>query len=744
MNTHIDTPKVRFLGNQRQIAPGAQLARIGFALYCVVIPIGALISTLLVAANAWIFHNKIRGIYVTVFGLVLTSAATIRGYATVLIDTYIRFTHHILATLSPYALDASSEIHWGSLFFDVLPFSAATGIFISGIVISIRGRYTRTTNADNQTPTTHATVKAIEKAKAKQNDAIKKAAPAESLDNVTIPLGIDAFTAESVSIDVPQLRAHGVITGPTGLGKTQVIQRIISCLMAAPQAVSFKIPLILFDMKGDPDLARFIEQIAIATDRTAHIITCKPVTSTTTYNSFARQEPDEIADSIYETIYAHDPTLNTHYANLSRRLLQIASHVLVDVSSKYPNKYPKSLHTLFHFLDVAALEKVQKDLTHNTSINLAQYLDDVTNNNQIRDLGDIRDRLATIINTTAGRVLSHDGCTLENAIENGDIVLFSLDAASTPETARTIGTLAIQDLIATFSRLQTKNWGKNHICPVILDEFSALKTDKVADLYARARSAGGAVLLATQDLDADLNAISPEFASAVRTNSNMWIVLRQTRAEMAEIVSNDIGTYTTWKNTLQVQEDWDLLGGTNTASGTGSLREVEEYYLHPNQIKSLPQGSAYLVMKIPIGTINTHAVKPIIKRIHINAPGLPTHTDNPPTPQQAHPKAATEIPPTQKAPQTPQLQTPPTPPQLQTPPTPPQLQTLLRPQTRIRISNVAVTQPATDNIRTFEDEPIILEPVFGTKPKTSNDKPAVVIDSDTPQPQYAPDWYEEE
>ena len=208
---------------------------------------------------------------------------------------------------------------------------------------------------------------------------------------------------------------------------------------------------------------------------------------------------------------------------------------------------------------------------------------------------------------------------MENAIRAGDIVCFSLDAAGAPQTARTIGTLAVQDLCGTFGRLARDGWGKTNMCLTVLDEFSALGTPRVADLYARARSAGGAVLLATQDLDADLEAVSPQFAASVRTNANVWLVLRQTRGEAADAIARDIGSRLAWKETVQVEDDWDALGGMHAASGVGSLREVDEFILHPNDIKSLPQGGAYLVVKVPSGTINAASADTRIERVHINA-----------------------------------------------------------------------------------------------------------------------------
>lgn len=163
-------------------------------------------------------------------------------------------------------------------------------------------------------------------------------------------------------------------------------------------------------------------------------------------------------------------------------------------------------------------------------------------------MADIRDRLAVITETASGAILDRpDGLDLRAAIEAGDITCFSLDAAGSPETARTLGRLAVHDLSAIFGTLGAAGWGQTHMHPVILDEFSALATRKVGDLFAQARSAGGAIILSTQDLDADLTTVGQQFASIIRTNTNVWLVLRQTRADIAENIAHDLGTHPTWK-----------------------------------------------------------------------------------------------------------------------------------------------------------------------------------------------------
>lgn len=512
------------------------------------------------------------------------------------------------------------------------PFAACAATLAAGIYLTYRRRFDATWRdgaGDGEgdrarRPRKPPSRRAVDRAKARQRSRIARAGAAPGIDALTIPVGVDAARARPVSIDAAALRTHGVVIGPTGVGKTQALERLVHGFTAAPAARALRLPAVVIDMKADPGLAATLRALAQATGRCFRCITATTA-SPDTYNPLAGLTADEAADALYEVLFAADTSANMHYATLSRRLLQQAARVLDDLDAHGVRKpgggaWRMCLADVTALLSIETLRQVAPYVGPGVAQSLMRYLDDIdASKSAAADVGDVRDRMAVIADTGAGQVLDATGFRLEDAIRAGDIVCYSLDAAGSPATARTIGTLAVQDLSACFGRLARDDWGRDHVCPVILDEFSALGTPKVADLYARARSAGGAVLLATQDLDADLEAVSPQFAAAVRTNANVWLVLRQTRGEAADAIARDIGSRLAWKETVQVEDDWDVLGGLHAASGVGSLREVDEFVLHPNDIKSLPQGGAYLVVKIPTGSINEAEADALIERVHINA-----------------------------------------------------------------------------------------------------------------------------
>ena len=640
----MSAPRIRFTRNVVHTEK-QQVARFIIGAAVLLNPLTAIIAGAIIALGR-ISRDRIHPWWVCAAGALATGLGIWMGWATTYGDTYITVLHDLWsAFLRRESTTSVIHANWQTWALAQAPFAACAGILVAGIYLAYRRRFDATWREtdDDAGPRARAkrpaTRKRVRRAKARQRAAVANARTAATVSDLTVPIGIDE-AAHRVNLDATAFRTHGVVIGPTGVGKTQALERIIYGFTGAPASRDLHLPVVVIDMKADPDLASTLAVIAIQSGRRFHHVTVDAMGST--YNPLAGLTADEMSDALYESLFASDKSLNMHYATLSRRLLQQACRVCVDLADARVARvgggtWQISLADVTDLLNLDTLRSVNPYVSPAVAASLRRYLADLDAAKNEGDVGDVRDRIAVIVDTAAGHILDANGFTMENAICAGDIVCFSLDAAGAPQTARTIGTLAVQDLCATFGRLARDGWGKTHMCPVILDEFSALGTPRVADLYARARSAGGAVLLATQDLDADLEAVSPQFAASVRTNANVWLVLRQTRGEAADAIARDIGSRLTWKETVQVEDDWDALGGMHAASGVGSLREVDEFILHPNDIKSLPQGGAYLVVKVPSGTINASSADTRIERVHINAltdeeiaglPATPANTAN--------------------------------------------------------------------------------------------------------------------
>jgi type IV secretory pathway TraG/TraD family ATPase VirD4 len=139
-----------------------------------------------------------------------------------------------------------------------------------------------------------------------------------------------------------------------------------------------------------------------------------------------------------------------------------------------------------------------------------------------------------------------------------------------------------------------------------IDEFSALEADNVLSLLARAREADTSVLLATQEL-ADLDRAARGLRDQVLGNTAVKIAHRQDVPTSAQTIAQIIGTETVWEHTYQTGTR-PLLGRHDT--GRGTRRQIEQFRVHPNEIKTLPTGHAVLITKLPAASARTVRVIP--------------------------------------------------------------------------------------------------------------------------------------
>ena len=153
----------------------------------------------------------------------------------------------------------------------------------------------------------------------------------------------------------------------------------------------------------------------------------------------------------------------------------------------------------------------------------------------------------------------------------------------------------MQDLKATSSRIDSevpRESRKRFTC--VVDEFADFAQEDFIGFLDRARSSRMSIVVAHQEL-CDLERISPEFAGRLISNCSTTYAFLKKRQESAEAICGMAGTRTVWKTTRQTSR----FGFFDLDSGNGSRREVEEFVIHPNTIKSLPVGRCICIKKYP-------------------------------------------------------------------------------------------------------------------------------------------------
>lgn len=417
-------------------------------------------------------------------------------------------------------------------------------------------------------------------------------------------LGADT-AGEAVLLGDRQLSAHGLILGASGAGKSTTLLAILTDHIERGR------PVVAIDMKGSPAFAGTLANAAAAAGREFRMWTPD---GPARWNPLQHGNATELKDKLISTERFTEP----HYQRAAERYVQLALQVQQELE---PGR-PPTLAGVVRLLDPQRLASAVRQLPGERAAYLEDYLAGLTRDqaSAVRGLGT---RLAIISESHTGAFLAPDGAgelgapatlaapagavDLQAALEGRQVVLFSLNSSIYGKLSAQLGTLAIQDLVtATGHRLDhAGDPAQRPQALVGIDEFSALGSDHVIALLARGRESGVSVLLATQEL-ADLDRAGRGLRDQVLGVTAVKIAHRQDVPASAQTIAQMAGTTKVWEPTYQLGRG--PFGRYETSRGT--RRPVEQFIVHPNEIKSLKTGQAVMITKVPSAQVRTLRVAP--------------------------------------------------------------------------------------------------------------------------------------
>lgn len=409
--------------------------------------------------------------------------------------------------------------------------------------------------------------------------AAARAAAAGAEESVT--LGSDP-RGRAVALSDRQLAAHALIVGASGAGKSTTMLSILDAQIDRGR------PVIAIDMKGSPAFAAQLQRAAAAAGRGLRIFTPD---GPGRWNPLAHGNATALKDKLIATERFSEP----HYQRAAERYVQTVLTVLHARDADTPARLEQVVSLMEPRRLAASLRGVPEPLAER----VLDYLSGLTGD-QVSAARGLGTRLALLSESCAGPYLAAGGppehaIDLRAGLEGGDVILFSLNASVYGKLAAQLGALAIQDLVsASGYRLEG---APGPPATIAIDEFSALGSDQVLALLARARESGISVLTATQEM-ADLQRAAPGFRDQVLGIVGVKIAHRQDVPESAEMIAKMAGTQWVWEETRHVQ------GLISPGSGPrGSRRQVERFLVHPNEIKTLPVGHAVALTKLPTSQV---------------------------------------------------------------------------------------------------------------------------------------------
>lgn len=405
------------------------------------------------------------------------------------------------------------------------------------------------------------------------------------------------FDAEGKPARLPGAvwKDHMLVTGPTGVGKTTTLTRLARVPLVEWQSAGWA--QIFFDFKASPDVVADLTAMAEATGRKLFVVS---VDGTQTINPLATGTPLQIASRIMATLEAaaDGGFSEPHYRVAGERLLITSAVAMCDLADRKVLKksgapWRRSLDDLAMLLNPADLFGVEPLLLGNAKERV--HILGSWSERELDDAAGVAARIKLWTETQAGPVCrwSATGVDIKSIIDDGDMLLLSLDGDGSKAAASQIGNLVLGQLLGLASEMTQQRWpdGRDARVQVILDEFGVLGGEMLTAFFERSRSAGMSVIVSTQT-DGTLKLVSDSFHETVLANAATWVMHRQPID--AEDRAGFLGTVDSWAETLQVQEDSGVIGDVAQGTGVGSLRAVQSFKISPNELRSLGVGQVII------------------------------------------------------------------------------------------------------------------------------------------------------
>ena len=294
-------------------------------------------------------------------------------------------------------------------------------------------------------------------------------------------------------------------------------------------------------------------------------------------------EDDGVATEVVETITANPETMKLEdmywvISNKKKRLKKSSLRMFEQLFARYEHKDNP-------FYLYATAESLQTNFYMLLDSELSHLFDTKTNKNEL---------------------------DLMEATRKNEIIYVALDGLIYTEYIHTLA----QFMIADINHLASERYEITEDFPfvVLFDEPSAYLSDKFIDTVNKTRGAGVHALFAPQTL-ADIEAIDPILLKQLIGNTNTYIVGQTNEKSEIDYWSELFGSYDDIEITSVTQQEagFSDVNKTDWTGEKGTKRDVENFIVHPNNIKELRTGEFYILRK---GN-NTHEP---IRKVYMRKP----------------------------------------------------------------------------------------------------------------------------
>jgi type IV secretory pathway TraG/TraD family ATPase VirD4 len=390
----------------------------------------------------------------------------------------------------------------------------------------------------------------------------------ESTD--AIRLGDDQDTRKLVEVPLSEWRKGAAIFGQTGSGKTNTLSKI------SEEVISKNLPLVYIDAKPDRDIEEFLIRMAEKHDR-----------------PFKKFDPTD------QNSYSYNPLRHGTIHSRTDKLVDLFE--FSGEARVYKNRAQNYLTEVIRSMTLAGetpqLQRVF-ELSRDTDELIEYVSEEVPEGQQEEQQKRIeslsvtgsKSQFATELGTIARSEWSDllidedSGIDLVDSLneKGGPVTLFVLPGLSHGSSIQRLGQVIINDLASVMEQMESdlKRF-------VLMDEYHKIASEKTADILAMGRSFNICSVLSSQEPTDVKGSGDDDLLNRVLGNTNIRICHKLKNPESRERMADEIGTEEVEKTTRQV----DLESGDELM---GSVRDAEQYRVHPKLFSKLHTGEVYL------------------------------------------------------------------------------------------------------------------------------------------------------
>lgn len=366
--------------------------------------------------------------------------------------------------------------------------------------------------------------------------------------------------------------------GAPGSGKTANILRYIEEKLKQNSFIG------ILDGKGtdaEYGLAWTVEKLAKKYNRKLYVIDQTNIEKSDAYNPFENvKDETQIKDMLLSMCDFSEEFYKTQCARFWQALAQLLIRANMHISFSQMVYYSNDKHFLGLIKNIYSqgiissseydhYEQICKSCIATVMANVGRF---------------------SVIQEGAGKNIFRDenAIKFETALKENAIILFKLDNFKYPEFSRELGKLAIQDLknmIATCMNIpELMNIEKF----IVMDELYVYFDENAMQIINMGRDCSVTAGLATQGVN-DVSMLNDKLLGRIIDNCNNYVIMRVNDDASAEKMAAIIGTRKEVSTTYQTS---DRSFGTK-----GTIKEIDQFKVHPNHIKELPANMGYFYSK---------------------------------------------------------------------------------------------------------------------------------------------------